>query len=362
MFHGFHKIELTVRSLLVGDFGAAAVLIAFGAVLGKVNSYMLIIMATILIIFQTLNEEIGVAVYHATDVGGSMYVHTFGALFGVSCAWMYRPKGYKKVPRSSYYNMMFSCIGTIFLWMYWPSFNGGPITGNSQHRAFVNTVLALCCSCIGVFLTSHVIRKGLFDMEDILNATLAGGVAIGTSADMNTLPFVAMIIGFFAGIISCCGFAFLSPALQKIGIHDTCGVINLHGIPGILAGTIGAIYSGVAHEDTYGSDLGVIWSERAGDDPRGRNAQGWFQAACLFTTIVIAIASGLLTGLLFNIPKIWDKPEEIYSDAQFWHLEEIDIDYGEKGDPSGHNNQVHNREDSHENLNSSRGRREESKD
>ena len=94
MFHGFHKIELTVRSLLVGDFGAAAVLIAFGAVLGKVNSYMLIIMATILIIFQTLNEEIGVAVYHATDVGGSMYVHTFGALFGVSCAWMYRPKGY----------------------------------------------------------------------------------------------------------------------------------------------------------------------------------------------------------------------------------------------------------------------------
>ena len=130
-FHGFEQIELTVESLIKGDFAAGAVLIAFGAVLGKVNVIMLFIMAISQLFFYTLNEEIGVGVFHASDAGGSMYVHTFGALFGVGCAWMYRPKGYKEVPNSSYYNMLFSTIGSIFLWMYWPSFNGALASGNS---------------------------------------------------------------------------------------------------------------------------------------------------------------------------------------------------------------------------------------
>ena len=195
-----------MEHLIVGDFGAGAVLIAFGAVLGKVNVFMLFIMATIELFFYALNEEIGVAVYYASDAGGSMYVHTFGAFFGVGCAWLYRPKGYKDCPKSSYYNMMFSAIGSIFLWMYWPSFNGALGSGNPQHRIFVNTVLALCGSCIATFVTSHLVRKGKFEMEDILNASLAGGVAIGTSSDMGQYPVAALIIGLLAGVVSTCGF------------------------------------------------------------------------------------------------------------------------------------------------------------
>jgi len=38
VFEGkFHKIELDLTSLITGDFGAGAVLITFGAVLGKVS-------------------------------------------------------------------------------------------------------------------------------------------------------------------------------------------------------------------------------------------------------------------------------------------------------------------------------------
>ena len=39
---------------------------------------------------------------------------------------------------------------------------------------------------------------------------------------------------------------------EKFKIHDTCGVNNLHGMPGILAGIIGAIVVGLADEDDYG--------------------------------------------------------------------------------------------------------------
>lgn len=36
---------------------------------------------------------------------------------------------------------------------------------------------------------------------------------------------------------------------KKLGIHDTCGVNNLHGMPGIMAGLSGILVSGIA---TYG--------------------------------------------------------------------------------------------------------------
>jgi ammonium transporter Rh len=35
--HGFHAISLDIPGLIIGDFGAGAVLITFGAVLGKIS-------------------------------------------------------------------------------------------------------------------------------------------------------------------------------------------------------------------------------------------------------------------------------------------------------------------------------------
>jgi hypothetical protein len=47
---------------------------------------------------------------------------------------------------------------------------------------------------------------GKLEMEIMLNATLAGGVAIGSSCDLVTEPWVAMAIGTAGGIISALGF------------------------------------------------------------------------------------------------------------------------------------------------------------
>jgi ammonium transporter Rh len=137
--------------------------------------------------------------------------------------------------------------------MFWPSFNGALATGNSQHRVIVNTVLALTASCMGTFLTSSLFSKGKFNMEHVLNATLAGGVIIGSSSDLVVDCVFSILIGFLGGAASTVGFEKLNPCLwEKCGIHDTCGVMHLHGIPGILGGIIGGITAGVTGDVVYG--------------------------------------------------------------------------------------------------------------
>lgn len=79
-------------------------------------------------------------------------------------------------------------------------------------------------------------------MEDILNASLAGGVAVGACAGILYFPAVALGIGLLAGVISTMGFHYITPLLEKkIGLYDTCGIHNLHGIPGALGGIFSAI-------------------------------------------------------------------------------------------------------------------------
>nr|XP_006014259.2 PREDICTED: ammonium transporter Rh type A-like [Latimeria chalumnae] len=168
--------------------------------------------------------------------------------------------------------------GTLFLWMFWPSFNSAIADeGPSQHRAIINTYFSLAACVLTAYAVSSLVEsKGKLDMVHIQNATLAGGVAVGTCADMNIQPYGAMLIGFTAGIISTLGFKFLTPFFaSKLRIQDTCGVHNLHGMPGILGGIAGIIAAALG-ASTFNYQM---------------------QAAALATSVSIAIIGGLLTGM-----------------------------------------------------------------
>jgi ammonium transporter Rh len=116
---------------------------------------------------------------------------------------------------------------------------------------------------MGAFLTSTLFNHGKFAMEDVLNATLAGGVIIGSSSDLVVDAVYGILIGFFGGSLSCWGFNKATPWLyERLGIHDTCGVNNLHGLPGIAGGIIGGITAACAPDMVYGEDIGVVFPAR----------------------------------------------------------------------------------------------------
>ena len=111
-----------------------------------------------------------------------------------------------------------------------------------MHRAIINTYLSISSSVIASIIVAKASHQGKLEMEIVLNASLAGGVAVGSAADIITLPAGAMVAGFVTGTVSSLGFAYLSKFLQrKINLHDTCGVLNLHGMPGVIGGIISAI-------------------------------------------------------------------------------------------------------------------------
>ncbi len=120
--------------------------------------------------------------------------------------------------------------------------------GNGHERAIINTLLAISTSCIVTFFSSSAMRRvHKFEIVDIQNATLAGGVAMGAAANMYTTPWGAMFVGLVAGIFSTFGYSYLQAALaNRIGLYDSCGILNLHGIPGIIGGVASAIFAGLA--------------------------------------------------------------------------------------------------------------------
>ena len=241
--NSWHKITLNIPTLITGDFAAGAVLITLGAVLGRISFKQMCLTAVFELIFYAVNENIYVSKLEAIDMGGSIVVHTFGSFFGLAVSWMLFKESSKnhQENKSVYHSDLFAFIGSIFLWMYWPSFIGALATGIAKHRVVVNTVLSLTGSCISTFVASQILR-GKLEMEDILNASLAGGVAVGSSSDLVIGPWGALLVGCIAGIISTIGYNIIQKYLENnFNILDTCGVNNLHGMPGLIGGLGGVI-------------------------------------------------------------------------------------------------------------------------
>ncbi|XP_046897924.1 rh family, C glycoprotein a [Hypomesus transpacificus] len=324
------KIYIGVESMINADFCVAGCLIAYGAVLGKVSPVQLLVMTLFGVTLFAVEEYIILDLIHAKDAGGSMVIHTFGGYYGLGISWvLYRPNLHqsKRLNGSVYHSDIFAMIGTLFLWMFWPSFNSA-ITdhGDGQHRAAMNTYLALASSVLTtVAISSLSQKKGKLDMVHIQNATLAGGVAMGTAAEFMIMPYGSLIVGFFCGILSVFGYIFITPFLEKhLKIQDTCGVHNLHAMPGVIGGIVGAITAATATESVYSRE-GLVNTFDFEGEFEGRTvwSQGGHQAGAMCVAIVFGVFGGILVGLILRLP-IWGDPadENCFDDEVYWELPE----------------------------------------
>jgi len=79
-------IDISLGTLLSADFATAAVLISFGVVIGTTNPAQLAVMAFIELILFNVNEYVGRSYIKAVDAGDTIFVHMFGAYFGLAAS------------------------------------------------------------------------------------------------------------------------------------------------------------------------------------------------------------------------------------------------------------------------------------
>ena len=270
----------TIKALIFAEFAVASALIAMGAVLGRLRVFQYALLALLLVPAYMLNEWMvldgGLGVTRGfVDTAGSIIIHAFGAYFGLGLSLALTTQLQRQQAiESDATSDRFAMLGSMVLWLFWPSFCSAIVPLQEMPQTAVNTVLSLSGATLSTYLLSTLLRKGKTSLADMANAALAGGVAIGATCNV-VGPAVAFGIGALAGAVCVFGYVFVQPMLEtRLKIVDTCGVHNLHGMPGLVGGLIAVMaVPGVASAQLIG----------------------------IVVTVALALGCGLLAGVLIKI-------------------------------------------------------------
>jgi ammonium transporter Rh len=268
--------------MILAEFAAASLLICAGAVLGRLKMWQYLLLGLLFVPAYALNEWVVlngglglIAAKGVADTGGSIVIHAFGAIFGLGvAASMTTPAELETPIECDATSDRYSLLGSMVLWIFWPSFCAALVSPAEVPATAVNVILALCGSTLATYF-STVRLRGRISAADIANAALAGGVAIGSCCD-KALPSAAFAIGIVAGVVSTFGFAVLQSRITRLtGKVDSCGVLYLHGLPGMLGG-VAALFT-----------VGGISASA--------------QLAGLLATVVTAAVGGLVSGKVLSV-------------------------------------------------------------
>lgn len=270
-----------IDQLILAEFAAASLLICAGAVLGRLKMNQYLLLGILFVPFYSLNEWIvlngglGLITNKVVDTGGSIVIHAFGAIFGLGvAASMTTKKEYQTPIECDETSDRYSLLGSMVLWVFWPSFCAALVVPADVPKTAANVILALCGSTLATYFATVKLR-GKISAADIANATLAGGVAIGSTCDLAS-PAAAFTIGILAGLISTFGFAVIQGKLTDLIVKvDTCGVLYLHGLPGLFGG-LAALF--------------VVSGINSGAQLTG-----------IVVTVLLAAVSGLVSGKVMSV-------------------------------------------------------------
>ena len=290
---GYGHFFTSVFDFIQGEYCAISMVIALGAFIGKANNLQILIDIMIGIVLYTLNEQILFNELDVKDIGGSMFVFTFGAWYGLGISWILN---YTDARQSHNFvtdvnSNTFAFIGTLFLWCFFLSFNSALAENAfSANIAITNTYFCLIGSLLGAYLTSKILFRGKFHIEHMVNATIVGGIIIGAGADMLLDSFSAYIVGNLFGMLAVVGFTYFSRLFFKMGLNDVAGVAHTFAFPGIIGGLLSAIYR-------------ARYFDRGG-----------IQVAGTFISFGIALVGGLIVGVMLRWLGSQYSPDEYYND------------------------------------------------
>ncbi|MGK7897160.1 MAG: ammonium transporter [Xenococcus sp. (in: cyanobacteria)] len=172
------------------------------------------------------------------DFAGSTVVHSVGGtaallgtiLLGPRTGWQgYEPNQTGKelftgeTKEFSPYNLTFSTLGCLILWLGWLGFNGGSVKAISHiPHVIITTMIAAAAGGIFVLLLRGL-RRNKPPLPLVINGILGGLVGITASSAYVTLG-VAMFIGAVSGLC----VILVEALLEYFRIDDPVGAVPVH--------------------------------------------------------------------------------------------------------------------------------------
>ncbi|MEM8503600.1 MAG: ammonium transporter [Cyanobacteria bacterium P01_D01_bin.1] len=210
------------------------------------------------------------------DFAGSTVVHSVGAWFGLAVVLVIGARdgrfsdqlGSGQSSRIQGSNIPFSVLGAMLLWFGWIGFNGGSTLAlNDQVPGVViNTVMAGVSGMIVAAVLSGF-RHQVVEVEQLINGSLAGLVAVTACCHVITEPLAVIVGGTGAAI------AFLaSQLLNYWHIDDAVDAFPVHGAAGMwgtlcvgLFGQLDLIDTGLSRGNQimvqlFGIGTAAVWT------------------------------------------------------------------------------------------------------
>ena len=348
--------KFNFQHLLDANLCAGAVVISLGPILGKISMPQYLILILTETVGVTFNYTLLRQVMKVIDIGGTLTVHLYGALFGgifsfisfLSNSEKERIR-YSRHLGTNYNSNVFALFGSLFLISYWPAFNTclldddltrkvDKVDIRPKYEGMINTYLAIIGSIIGTFISSPLVNNGKLVLEDIINSSFAGGIAIGGCCHLIPHYFVSIIFGVFAGALTCFLCNILSQKFKFNGYHDTANAAYYHGIPGILGGIFTTIFVGnmpriISNDDMKQKEyvyryVGTFldyysnYTEFGKDEINFGNYAGMHFGA-IFVTIIIALGCGFLAGFSIKFCNC-NIAMRYFNDSEFFDVSESD--------------------------------------
>ena len=306
--------EFNFEHIFDANYCAATIIISLGSVLGKMSFPQYFIMIIVETFFSTLNYVLLRQSLKIIDVGGTLTIHLFGALFGgiFSLISLVRTDEKERLKNNSHYGYnynsnIFALFGTLILIAYWPSFNVALIKKDEEEQKFngiVNTFLSILGSIVGAFITSPLCNQGYFRIKDIINSSFSGAIVIAGCCHLKQPYSASIILGNLSGALTTYLCNVISNRLRRKGFHDTSDVIYYHGIPGLLGGIITTIFVGVLFSPNKEIQKNELYKYVGtlldySFDAEGKINISYYALihfAGILITIAISISSGFVAG------------------------------------------------------------------
>ncbi|XP_044527281.1 RH-like protein [Gracilinanus agilis] len=313
------RFAINIHRIIKGTMSTMTVLISSGATLGKINLVQLIVMTLLEVTAFQGTKKLMQELLKVDEHQSLMQIHIFGAYFGVAAAWYLsesESNTAKEKEKRAVASNLFTALGTLFLWIFWPTFNSALLHNpGEKETAVYNTYYALAVSAVTAMSFSAATHSnGKISMTHVHRATLAGGVVVGVSTILIKSPWIAMALGFSAGTIAVIGDKYLPGCFnQVIRLHDTCGVHSTFGLPALLGGLI---YILLVARPTGWTNLSLIGNKIL------------ISAGSLSLPMAMGLVGGVLTGLILSF-NIWKAPHEAkyFDDQAFWEFPHLAVGF-----------------------------------